>query len=433
MDELISLLKRRGFIWQSSEIYGGAANAYDYGPLGVLLKNNVKNHWMKSMIKSDESIVPLDSAILMHPKVWEASGHLENFADPMVECQKCKRRYRADHAEDVCSVCGGALGEPRLFNLLFKTHLGSVEDSSRVTYLRPETAQGAYVSFKLVQQAMRLKLPFGIAQIGKAFRNEITPSHFTYRTVEFEQMEMQFFVRPEDAPRWFDEWKERRLRWHIKGLGIRKEHLRFVPHGKDELAHYARAAEDIQFKFPFGWSELEGVHNRGDWDLSRHQEFSGKEMSYFDEETGEKLIPYIVETAVGADRATLAMLVDAYHEEEVKGESRVVLRLNPYFAPYRLAVFPLVRTDQALVAKAVEIFNALRKKFSAIYDESGSIGRRYRRQDEIGTPWAITVDGKTLEDGTVTVRDRDTLAQERVSIEELESYIQQKLKSMIDV
>lgn len=432
MNTIASLLKRRGFIWQSSEIYGGAASSYDYGPLGVLLKNNIKHFWMKAMTKSELDIVPFDSAIFMHPKVWEASGHTENFIDPMVECQQCKRRHKAEDVDEQCPVCGAKdLGEPRHFNLMFKTHLGPVEESANEVYLRPETAQGIYVNFKLVQQAMRLKLPFGIAQIGKAFRNEITPSHFTYRTVEFEQMEQQFFVKPEEADVWFEKWKERRMAWYTKGLGFSEDVLKWNPHGEDELAHYAKAAEDVYFKFPFGWEEIEGIHNRGDWDLSRHQEYSGKDMSYFDEESGEKVIPYIVETSAGADRVTLAMLTHAYTQEEVDGSERTVLKLHPYFAPWRAAVFPLVKKDEKLVALAKDIYKDLKTDHSVVYDEAGSVGRRYRRQDEVGTPWCITVDGQTVEDGTVTVRDRDSLEQVRVAKEELGDYINGKLARLL--
>jgi len=433
MDIIISLLKRRGFIWQSSEIYGGAAHAYDYGPLGTLVKNNLKNFWLKSMVKADETIVPLDSSIFMHPRVWEASGHVENFTDPLVECEKCKRRFKQQDVSDSCPACEGNLGEARTFNLMFKTHLGASSETSHEIYLRPETAQGIYVDYKLVQQTMRLKLPFGIAQVGKAFRNEITPSNFTYRTVEFEQMEQQFFVHPKDADKWFDTWRERREGWYTRSLGIQKKHIQTHPHSKEELAHYAKAAVDIQFEFPFGWQEIEGIHNRGDWDLSRHQDFSGTDMSYFDEETEEKVMPYIIETSAGADRVLLAMLIDAYHEEEIEGEKRAVLKLHPYFSPYRAAIFPLVKKDEKLVSKTRDLFASLRINHSVVYDESGSIGRRYRRHDEVGTPWCVTVDGQTLEDGTVTVRDRDTLKQERVHADELSAAISDKVKSSLNL
>ncbi len=429
MDTITAMLKQRGFIWQSSEIYGGAAAAYDYGPLGVLLKNNIKNFWMKCMTKSELNVVPLDSSIFMHPKVWEASGHVENFTDPLVECKECRRRFKGEDITEKCPVCAGPVGEAKMFNLMFKTHLGPSEETAREIYLRPETAQGIYVDYKLVQQAMRFKLPFGIAQIGKAFRNEITPSNFTYRTVEFEQMEQQFFVRPEEAEKWFDYWREKRQRWYTEGLGFKKENVRMKPHGKNELAHYAKAAEDVEFEFPFGWQEIEGVHNRGDWDLSRHQEFSGKDMGYFDEEADEKFVPFIVETSAGADRVTLAMIIDAYTEDEAGGEKRAVLKLHPYFAPYRAAVFPLVKKDEKLVEVSRALFADLKRHHSVVYDEAGSIGRRYRRQDEIGTPWCVTVDGQTLEDGTVTVRDRDTLEQERVASSEVDAYIRERIVS----
>lgn len=430
MKNLISLLKRRGFIWQSSEIYGGAANSYDYGPLGVLVKNNLKNFWLRSMTKSDLNIVPLDSSIFMHPKVWEASGHTENFIDPLVECENCHKRFRKEDIEDKCPSCGtDKFSEPKTFNLMFETNLGPVKESANKVYLRPETAQGIYVDYKLVQQALRLKIPFGIAQIGKAFRNEITPSNFTFRTVEFEQMEQQFFVHSKDAERWFKEWRERRFKWYTDGLGIRKENLRLKEHGKDELAHYAKSAEDIEYQFPFGWHEIEGIHNRGDWDLSRHQEFSGKDLTYFDEDSGEKFIPHIIECSAGADRVMLAMLADAYTEDEKN--DRTVLKLNPWFSPYRVAIFPLVKADVKLVDMAQVIYKDLRQQYSVFYDETGSVGRRYRRQDEIGTPWCITVDGQSLEDNTVTVRDRDTLKQERVKAEELENYISKRLSKFV--
>ncbi len=427
MKNLVSLLKRRGFIWQSSEIYGGAANTYDYGPLGVLLKNNLKNFWLKSMIKSERDIVPLDSSIFMHPRVWEASGHTDNFIDPLVECQKCRKRFKEDELEEKrCPECGGELSKAKTFNLMFETNLGPVKDSANTFYLRPETAQGIYVDYQLVQQALRLKIPFGIAQVGKAFRNEITPSNFTFRTVEFEQMEMQFFVKPEEADRWFKDWREKRLEWYTEKLGFKKENIKLKEHGKDELAHYAKSAEDVIYNFPFGWQEIEGIHNRGDWDLSRHQEFSGKDMSYFDEEKDEKFIPYIVETSAGADRVALAMLVDAYEEDE-KNE-RTVLKLHPWFSPYRLAILPLVKKDDKLVQVAQEIYGDLKPHMSVFYDETGSVGRRYRRQDEIGTPWCLTVDGQTLEDGTVTIRDRDSLEQERIKKEDIKDWIDKKLK-----
>lgn len=426
MKKLTSLLKRRGFIWQSSEIYGGAANAYDYGPLGTLLKNNLKNFWLKSMIKGDEDIVPLDTSIFMHPKVWEASGHTENFIDPLVECKKCHKRFKGEDVEDRCPDCDGELTEPKTFNLMFETSSGPVKETASKIYLRPETAQGIYVDYKLVQQALRLKIPFGIAQIGKAFRNEITPSNFTYRTVEFEQMEMQFFINQKDEDKWFSHWKDKRFKWYTEKLGIKKENLRLRPHGKDELAHYARSAQDVEYNFPFGWQEIEGIHNRGDWDLSRHQEFSGKDLTYFNEESGDKFIPYIIETAAGADRVMLAMLVDAYTED--KENDRIVLKLKSWFSPYRVAVFPLVRTDKKLVDKAQEIYHDMKNSFSVAYDDSGSIGRRYRRHDEVGTPWCVTVDGDSLKDNKVTIRDRDTLKQERVSIDEIKSWIEDKLK-----
>jgi glycyl-tRNA synthetase len=431
MDKLVSLSKRRGYVFQSSEIYGGTGSVWDYGPLGVELKRNIKDRWWSSMVHQRDDIEGLDAAILMHPRVWEASGHVEGFTDPLVECTNCHRRFRADMPEvesGQCPVCGtkDAFTEPRLFNLMFKTFMGPVEDSSATIYIRPETAQGIYVNFLNVQGAARQKVPFGIAQIGKAFRNEITPGNFIFRTREFEQAEMQFFVRPGDDDEWFDRWMEIRMQWH-RDLGIRPEKLRFHEHGPDELAHYAKKAFDIEYEFPFGWKEFEGIHNRTDFDLTRHQEHSGKRLEYIDPGTNDRFVPYVVETSMGVDRTALVVLADAYHEEEVGGDTRVVLRLSPSIAPLKAAIFPLVKKDG--MPEIAEKLNAdLRAAaIPSFYDQSGAIGRRYRRQDEVGTPWCITVDGETTEEGTVTIRDRDSLEQVRVSTDQVVSWIRERL------
>ncbi len=423
MDKLVSLTKRRGFIFKSSEIYGGINSCYDYGPLGVELKKNIKELWWKSMVYERADVEGIDASILMHPRVWEASGHVEGFTDPLVDCKNCKMRWRADQIdlEKGCPNCGGELTEPRMFNLMFKTFMGPVEDDAHVVYLRPETAQGIYVNFHNVRESMRKKVPFGIAQIGKAFRNEITPGNFIFRTREFEQMEMQYFVKPGTDEEWFEYWKEERFKWYDR-LGINKDKLRFHQHGPDELAHYAKAAFDIEYEFPFGWSEIEGVHNRTDFDLSRHQEYSGKDLRYYDQEADEKYIPYVVETSTGVDRLMLTTLVDAYTEEE----DRVVLRFKPYLAPIKAAVLPLVKRDgMPEIARKIEA--DLRKRFKVFYDEGGSIGRRYRRQDEIGTPYCITVDSQTLEDGTVTIRERDSMEQIRIDKSRVLEYISERV------
>ena len=417
MTKIVSLCKRRGFIFPSSEIYGGFGSCYDYGPLGVELKNNIKNEWWKEMTRRHENIVGLDAAILMSPKVWQASGHLmAGFADPLVECKKCHHRFRKDHLKnEKCSDCGGELTEEKKFNLMMKTFVGPVEDEAAVAYLRAETCQGIYVNYKNVLDSARLKIPFGIAQIGKAFRNEITPGNFTYRMREFEQMEMQFFIKPRESKKWFDFWKEERMKWYLN-LGIKKENLRFTEHKKEELAHYAKAGIDIEYNFPFGWSELEGIHDRGDWDLSNHGEHSGKDLSYFDDEMKEKFIPHIIETSAGADRSMLAFLVENYREEE----KRVYLNFTPVLSPYKVAVFPLLANKPALVEKAREVYQMLKTNdLTVIFDDRGNIGKRYYSQDEIGTPFCITIDFQTLEDETVTVRDRDTMKQERVKVGEL--------------
>lgn len=438
MEKVVSLCKRRGFIFPGSEIYGGIAGIYDYGPVGVELKMNVKKLWGKEIFRNHENIFEIDSSILMQRQVWDASGHTSaGFTDPLQECKKCHHRFRADHLQrqkiKKCPDCGGQLTEPKRFNLLVETHLGPVKDDSSLTYLRGETAQGLYVNYKNVKTTTRAELPFGIGQVGKAFRNEITPGHFTYRMREFEQMEMQYFVKPKDADKYFEQWKAERMKWYLD-LGVKKENLRFRTHAKDELAHYAKAGEDIEYNFPFGWQEIEGIHNRGDWDLSRHSKFSGEDLSERNPETKEKFYPYIVETSAGADRATLVFLVDAYAEEPASAESfgeakkdRVVLKLHPKLAPYKAAVFPLLANKPELVKKAKEIYDNLRKDFMIAFDDRGNIGKRYYSQDEIGTPYCITVDFETLENYDVTLRDRDTMKQERVKTNSLKKYIEEKI------
>jgi len=434
MDKLVSLAKRRGFIFQSSEVYGGLSSAWDYGPMGVELKNRIRDFWWREMTQLHDNIVGLDAAIMMHPRVWEASGHVANFTDPLVDCKQCKNRFREDQLPEEnrksrkCPECGGQLTEPRNFNLMFKTHIGPVEDDASIVYLRPETAQGIYVNFRNVLQSSRVKIPFGIAQIGKAFRNEITTKNFIFRTCEFEQMEMQFFVKPGDDEKWFDHWKAERMSYYAK-LGVRPDKLRFHQHGPDELAFYAKIAFDIEYEFPFGWKELEGIHNRTNYDLSRHSEFSGKDLTYLDDESHERYLPYIIETSAGLTRTVLVVLSDAYDEEEVPGEeeSRVVLRFHPKLAPITVGVFPLVKKDGlAEIAQGIE--QSLREDFTTFYDQGGAIGRRYRRQDEIGTPFCVTVDYQTKEDNTVTLRFRDSMAQVRLPIPELSSRIREEIK-----
>ena len=432
MEKIVSLCKRRGFIFPSSEIYGGLASAWDYGPLGVELKNRIQRFWWREMTQLHENIVGLDAAILMHPTVWKASGHVDNFADLMVEDTVTNERYRWDHLteeqqETKTSPNGNPLSEPRRFNLMFETHLGPATDSGSTVYLRPETAQGIYVNFKNVVQTSRVKIPFGIAQVGKAFRNEIVTKNFIFRTVEFEQMEMQYFVKPGEDDRWFEYWKAERMKYYEK-LGIRMDRLRYEEHGPDELAHYAKAAFDIQYLFPFGWQELEGIHNRTDYDLARHSEFCGKEINYLEEETKERYIPYIVETSAGLTRSVLMVLSDAYEEEEVgENDVRTVLRFHPAISPIQVGVFPLVKKD-GLAEKAREIEAELREDYAVFYDQSGAIGRRYRRQDEIGTPFCVTIDYDTMEQDTVTLRHRDSMEQERVSVKELSARIKAAMK-----
>lgn len=429
MEKVVSLCKRRGFVFPGSEIYGGLAGIYDYGPLGVEFKNNLKKAWREEMFRRQSNIFEVDSSILMQKRIWDASGHTSaGFADPMQECKKCHHRFRADHLKEAgikkCPDCGGQLTEPKKFNLLVETHLGPVKDDSGLTYLRGETTQGIYVNYKNVKITMRAELPFGIGQIGKAFRNEITPGHFIYRMREFEQMEQQYFIHPDQAGHYFDFWKKERMRWYLD-LGMKKENLRFRPHAKDELAHYAREAEDIEYKFPFGWREIEGIHNRGDWDLSRHSQFSGEDLSEMDEKTGKKFYPYIIETSAGVDRLALAFLVDAYNDGE---KNRLVLKLHPTLAPHKVAVFPLLKNKPELVKKAEEIYADLRKEFSVAFDDRGNIGKRYYSQDEIGTPFCVTFDFDSLKKNDVTVRDRDTMKQERIKINELRDFIHNALQ-----
>jgi glycyl-tRNA synthetase len=427
MDKLVSLAKRKGFIFQSSEIYGGINSCYDYGPLGIEMKKNIKELWWKSLVYEREDIEGLDASILMHPRVWEASGHVEGFTDPLVDCKICKTRFREDQIDisKPCKVCGNrdCFTEMREFNLMFKTYMGPVQESANVVYLRPETAQGIYVNFHNVREASRQKVPFGIAQIGKAFRNEITPGNFTFRTREFEQMEMQFFVKPGEDEKWFEYWKERRMDWYSR-LGIRKEKLRFHEHKKDELAHYAKKAFDIEYEFPFGWNEIEGIHNRTDFDLGRHKEYSNKDLSYFDDEANERYIPYIIETSIGCDRTLLTCLIDAYEEET----ERVVLHLAPAIAPIKAAVLPLVKRD-GMPELAQKIVDDLRGEYRVFYDEGGSIGRRYRRQDEIGTPFCFTIDSESLQQNSVTIRYRDSMQQERLAISEIKPFLKDKIYS----
>ena len=439
LDKVVALCKRRGFIFQSSEIYGGLGSTYDYGHYGVLLKNNVKSEWWRAVLQERDDMVALDAAILMHPKTWEASGHLEGFTDPLVQCLgECKKRWREDHvreeqlgAEDAegeirCPECGGELSEPMSFNLMFETHMGPTRESGSEVYLRPETAQGIFVNFKNVLQFSRKKPPFGIAQVGKAFRNEITPGNFIFRTREFEQMEIEYFVPPAEAPAWHQRWMEERMRWYTD-LGIRPDHLQLREHGSDELSHYSSATSDIEYRFPMGFSELEGIANRGDFDLRRHAQFSGEKLEYVDSGTGDRYVPHVIEPSAGADRATLAFMVDAYDEEQVEGRERVLLRLHPRLAPVKVAVLPLVNKD-GQPERAREIYETLRKLMPAEYDAGGSIGKRYRRQDEIGTPWGVTVDHETMENDTVTLRDRDSLDQSRIATPELAAELERRLQ-----
>ena len=448
MDKIVSLCKRRGFVYQNSEIYGGIQGFYDYGPLGVEMKSNIKRLWWHWMTQEHENVVGIDGAIIAHPKVWEASGHVQNFTDPLVDCKKCKKRFRADHLieemaieetgstdedfitkltkvlkEKKCPECGGELTEPRRFNLLVETSLGVVEGEKKTAYLRGEACQNIYLNYQNVLDSMHLKIPFGICQIGKAFRNEITPKQFLFRQREFEQWDLQWFVNPKEMEKWYEYWKEERIKWY-KSLVNRQENLRFRQHEKSELAHYAKVAFDIEYNSPFGWKEWEGIHWRGDWDLSRHGQYSGKDFTYTDQETGEKFIPWIVETSGGVDRTFLFLMLDGYVEEK----DRVILKLKPKLAPYKIAVFPLLSNKPELVALAKKIYEDLKVEFMTAWDDRGNIGKRYYSQDEIGTPWCVTVDFQSLEDRTVTVRDRDTTKQERVGIDKLLNYFQNLLK-----
>ncbi len=426
MDKILSLCKRRGFIFQSSEIYGGLNGAWDYGPMGVELKRNVKNAWWKAVVHSREDMVGLDAAILMHPKTWEASGHTANFADILVECKNCHNRFRQDHLKGKCPSCGAKeFTEGKAFNLMFKTHTGPVADDSNVCYLRPETAQGIFVNFGNILDATHRKLPFGIAQMGKSFRNEVTTSNSIFRTREFEQMEIEYFTHPNDAEECHKKWIDERFNWYLN-LGIRKENLQLRVHGADELAHYAKGCSDIEYNFPFGWSELEGIANRTDFDLKQHAQFSGKDLQYQDPITNEKFYPFVIEPSGGCDRATLAFLVDAYHEEVVKDQTRVVLRFNKELAPIKVAVLPLLKKNTDIVALAKNIKKDLQKSLACVYDDTAAIGKLYRRQDEVGTFYCVTVDMESLTDKKVTVRDRDTMQQERVNVDQLKQYLSEK-------
>jgi len=423
MDKIVNLCKRRGFVFPSSEIYGGFASTWDYGPLGIELKRNIRETWWRYMVTARENVVGIESAVLMHPRVWEASGHIAGFSDPLVDCRVCKRRFRADQipAKEERQCPKGMecdLTEARQFNLMFKTFVGPVEEDAAVAFLRPETAQGMFVNFLNVQQSGRLKPPFGIAQIGKSFRNEITPGNFIFRTREFEQMEMEFFVKPGTDEEWFEYWREQRMNWYTTRLGIKPANLRFHHYEKHDLAHYARACADIEYQYPFGWGELEGIANRTDFDLRQHAEHSGKDLTFFDEETRERYLPYVIEPAVGVDRILLIVLLDAYEEDVQENEPRVVLRLHPRLAPIKVGIFPLLRKD-GQPEKALEIRDLLKQRFAVFYDQAGSIGRRYRRQDEVGTPFGVTVDHQTMQDNTVTLRDRDSTQQMRLPIDRL--------------
>ena len=433
LDTIVNLAKRRGIAFQSSEIYGGLRSTWDYGPLGVELKDNVKRAWWKAMVQERDDVVGLDASILMHPKVWEASGHVESFTDPLVECLSCHHRFRADHLPDppTCPDCGNkAFTDPRNFNLMFKTYAGPVEDAGALVWLRPETAQGIFVDFAQVLAVSRKKLPFGIAQRGKSFRNEITPGNFIFRTREFEQMELEYFVKPGTDEQLHQYWIDQRFAWYLR-LGIRPEKLRLREHDAGELSHYSKRTVDIEYEFPWGWAELEGIANRGNFDLTQHAKFSGQELSYYDAETEERYVPYVIEPSAGADRGLLAFLVDAYREEPVttpagKIETRTVLALHPDLAAFKAAVLPLSRHER-LVPKARDVAAVLRKRFMIDYDDAGSIGRRYRRQDEIGTPYAVTVDFDSLDDEAVTVRSRDTMTQDRIPIAGLVHYLDERL------
>jgi glycyl-tRNA synthetase len=435
METLVALCASRGFVFPSSEIYGGIAGFWDYGPLGVELKNNLKAAWWQRMVRERDDVVGIDSSIICHPRTWEASGHVDNFSDPMVDCRRCKKRFRADQLDDAgaCIAQDGKKGEhdfteARDFNLMLSTHIGASVETTAEAYLRPETCQPIFNDFKRVRESARQKVPFGIAQIGKAFRNEITPRNFTFRSREFEQAEMEFFCHPSEHTQWFEHWREQRHRFHLD-LGFDPSHIRLRPHAADELAHYAKAAEDIEFLFPFGWQEIEGVHDRGSWDLSRHSEFSGKEQAVTDEETKERFVPHVIETSVGVDRTCLALLVNAYAEEQLEGgETRTVMRFHPALAPIKVAVLPL---SKKLAEPAQALQADLRRHFNTFYDAAGNIGRRYRRQDEVGTPYCVTIDFETETDGKVTVRHRDSMDQDRVPLEGVVHYLRERVEAPI--
>ena len=484
LDTIISLCKRRGFIFQSSEIYGGMAACYDYGPLGVELKRNVRDAWWRAMVQERDDVEGIECSILMHPDVWRTSGHVANFTDPLVDCKTCRARFRADHIEGykaqyrvtaltdgeesattfeaeigaeiptnvfrpgyhhdgkplthvskieylgspkTCPTCGNkTLTEPRLFNLLFRTHVGPIEDAASTVFLRPETAQGMFVNFENARGTMRRKLPFGIAQIGRSFRNEITTKAFVFRTLEFEQMEMEFFCKPGTDEEWYRHWVTERYNWYLR-YGIKKDNLRLRQHGQDELAHYSKMCHDVEYKFPMGWGELEGIAHRSDYDLSAHMKATGKNLQYFDEETKTSITPYVIEPAAGVDRTALTFMIDAYDEEEVKGEKRVVLRFAPILAPIKVAVLPLIKKRTEIVEKCQGLVHQLKKRWRAVYDDTASIGKLYRRQDEIGTPFCVTVDVDSLEDGKATVRDRDTMTQERIALDQVENFLADKI------
>jgi glycyl-tRNA synthetase len=429
MDKVVNLTKRRGFVFPSAEIYGGFRSTYDYGPLGVLLLRNVRQAWWRSMVQLRHDVVGIDASILSPPAIWEASGHLDNFTDPLVECRECHSRERLDKLDDpdTCPTCGASnsFTEPKQFNLMFKTHAGPVEDAGAVAYLRPETAQGMFVNFANVLQTSRKKPPFGIAQVGKSFRNEITPGNFVVRTREFEQMEMEFVVPPGDADQWYEYWCQQRYQWYID-LGMPEDDLRLRPHEADELSHYSSGTSDVEFRFPWGWDELEGIANRGDFDLTQHADASGEKLEYFDQPTGERYVPHVIEPAAGVTRTAMAFLLAAYDEEEVNGDTRTVLRLHHRLAPYQVAVLPLSKKD-TLTPTANEVLDLVQPHFMCEYDETQAIGRRYRRQDEIGTPYCVTIDFDSLDDRAVTVRDRDSMAQDRIAIDALVPYLRDRL------
>ncbi|MDD5098284.1 MAG: glycine--tRNA ligase [Candidatus Pacebacteria bacterium] len=436
-EKIVSFCKRRGFVFPSSDIYGGLGGFYDFGPLGVELKKNIKDSWWRAMVQRREDVVGLDSSIIMNPNIWKASGHTETFSDPLSECKKCHKRFRSDHLEDPkkCPECGGEMMEPRNFNLMFKTFIGPVEDSTAIAYLRPETAQGIFVNYKNIVDTQRMKLPFGIAQIGKAFRNEITPGNFIFRTREFEQMELEYFVKPGTEDKIFEDWIKERMRWYTEELGIKPENLRVRRQEKDELAHYAKGCVDIEYRFPIGWSEIEGIASRADFDLTQHQKFSGQDLTYFEDDTKEKYIPYVIEPSCGVERTILAVLCDAYEEieggrttttESVK-EKETLLRINKKLAPIKVAILPLVKNKPDITNKAREVYGMLKQNFACSYDEVGAIGRRYRRHDEIGTPFAVTIDFDTLEKNDVTLRNRDTMQQERINIQDLTQRIKKEI------